>query len=136
MLSFSGIDIFPHAPLTSGDPEFARQRTHFFGVEGTSEIYGGEMLTPWSVSGWITGTSAQAVSAQLNSWMGLVASNDSIVETGLITRTIPNCTLDSFAAGPEGILPFLGEGSALNIAKGSFYCECRWQWTQLGVGWL
>lgn len=135
MILFFGQEINPHDPLTNGEPVFARQRTHFFGVPGTSEIFGGDVSTPWSVTGWIVGSSAQAVAEELETWVSLIGSNLEIVETGFINRTIDDCTLDSVTPSPEGIRPFIGEGSALSIAAGSFYVECKWEWTQLGVGW-
>lgn len=136
MLEFFGLTINPHEPLTSGEPVVARQRTHFFGTNGTSEIHGGDVSTPWSVVGWIVGASAQAVSEALEAWVSSAGNNGTIIESGFISRTIEDCTLESCAPSPQGILPFLGEGSALSIAAGSYYCECKWEWTQLSkVGW-
>lgn len=135
MIEFFGLTINPHDPLTNGEPVFARQRTHFFGVDGTSEIWGGDVSTPWSVTGWIVGPNAQAVNEALQTWVKSVGNNLDIVESGFVNRTIQDCTLDSVTPSPEGIRPFIGEGSALQIAAGSFYCECKWEWTQLDVGW-
>lgn len=133
MLAWQGSQIAHHEDLQLGDPELALQRTHFAGLDGVSEIDLGQVMQPIEVVGWIVDSSAQAVAEEIREWLDAVQSNDALVESGFLSRTFSDCTLESVRPGP--ILPFLGEGSALSIAKGSYFCECHWRWMSLRVSW-